>query len=93
MQSRASESPNFIIWAVEYTHKSDEARAIHRLCHLLNEAGYSARLLPSRADLPFATNPEWKTPLHFGAIGHSIVIYPEIVSGNRCVPSGWCAGC
>jgi hypothetical protein len=82
MQSRASESPNFIIWAVEYTHKSDEARAIHRLCHLLNEAGYSARLLPSRPDLPFATNPEWNTPLHFGPVGRSIVIYPEIVSGN-----------
>jgi len=26
--------------------------------------------------------PQWKTPLHEGDIGDSIVIYPEIVSGN-----------
>src|SRR5206468_9783222 len=68
--------------AFEYTHRSGGIRALHRLCHLLNEAGYSARLLPNRLDLPFATNPAWNTPLHSGSIGDGIVIYPEVVSGN-----------
>lgn len=73
--------PNFLIAAPSYTHMSAGIRALYRLCHHLNVAGYSASVTPfpgGRID----TLPDWITPLHEGSVGDSIVVYPEIVSGN-----------
>ena len=72
---------DFLIVAPSYTHKSAGVRALYRLCHHLNVAGYQAAMLPmlgqSIDDLP-----PWLTPLHAGAVGDSVVVYPEIVPGN-----------
>lgn len=69
--------PAFIVWAPPYTHRSSGIRALYRLCHHLNASGYAAAMrgggLPPN---------NWLTPFYNGKINNSIVIYPEIVSGN-----------
>src|SRR3954469_3045856 len=69
----------FLVWAPPYTHRSSGVRALYRLCHHLNNGGYPSAIMSERVanDLP-----DWSTPFHFGPVGDSIVIYPEIVSGN-----------
>ena len=68
----------FLVWAPPYTHRSSGVRALFRLCHHLNQAGYPSAMVAEPGD----ALPEWNTPLHSGPVGDSIVIYPEIVSGN-----------
>jgi hypothetical protein len=72
--------PVFLIVAPSYTHKSGGIRALYRLCHHLNSAGYPAAMTPmfERID----NVPDWLTPVHTGTVADSIVIYPEVVSGN-----------
>jgi hypothetical protein len=67
----------FLIWAPAYTHRSSGVRALYRLCHHLNRSGY-----PSAMIAPRGARSGWDTPRHRGPVGDSIVIYPEIVSGN-----------
>ncbi len=74
--------PQFIISSPDYHERSSGVRALHRLCHLLNRAGYRAAMrIPKTAT---AVNPAWDTPLFrdWPAPEQSIVVYPEIVSGN-----------
>lgn len=68
----------FLIYAPPYTHASSGIRALYRLCHHLNAAGHPAAMVARRA----AALPPWHIPFHHGRAGRSIVIYPEIVSGN-----------
>jgi hypothetical protein len=72
--------PTFLVAAPPYGHKSAGVRALYRLCHHLNAAGYSAAMAP----LLGATEPPpgWLAPVHGGAAGDGIVVYPEIVPGN-----------
>lgn len=65
----------FVIHAPSYTHIHAGVVALHRLCHLLNDAGYYAEIF---AD---GVNEGWKTP-RFTGIKDAIVIYPEIEHGN-----------
>jgi hypothetical protein len=67
----------YLIWAPPYQHNSGGIRALHRLCHLLNERGQQAYVATKG-------NPEWKElPLPFdGCDARAIVVYPEIVNGN-----------
>jgi len=74
-------APVFLIVAPEYSHRSAGIRALYRLCHHLNSAGYPAAMAPIPGQT-IRTLPEWNTPLHTGRAKKSIVIYPEIVSGN-----------
>jgi hypothetical protein len=69
--------PTFIVWAPPYTHRSSGIRALYRLCHHLNVGGYSAAMHGVGI-----TPDNWLTPFYNGKIDKSIVIYPEIVSGN-----------
>ena len=68
----------FLVWAPPYTHRSAGVRALYRLCHHLNNGGYPSAMVAKRAEVL----PDWNTPFHDGPAGDSIVIYPEIVSGN-----------
>jgi hypothetical protein len=71
----------FLIVAPSYHHRSAGIRALYRLCHHLNMAGYPAAMIP-KPGRKIRQLPDWLTPLHSGPIGDSIVVYPEIVSGN-----------
>lgn len=72
--------PTFLIVAPSFTHKSGGVRALYRLCYHLNAAGYSAAITPM--DKPIDALPDWPVAVHSGAAEDSIVIYPEVVSGN-----------
>jgi hypothetical protein len=72
--------PLFLIVAPSYTHTSGGVRALYRLCHHLNAAGYRAALIPMHGRID--NTPPWLTPVHSGMVADSIVIYPEVVSGN-----------
>ncbi|MBK4726998.1 glycosyltransferase [Pantoea agglomerans] len=74
----------YILLAPGYKESSLGIQVVHRLCHLLNEAGYDARLI--ECDV----NPDWNTPvisfedyLDYSEGGEPcIAIYPEVVEGN-----------
>jgi len=76
--------PVFVIWAWSYSHRSSGVRALYRLCHHLNRAGYPSAVLvhPDHRQEPEDPVPGWDAPLHEGPLGDSIVVYPEVVSGN-----------
>jgi hypothetical protein len=68
----------YLVWSYAYSHASAGPKALHRLCHELNEAGQEAYVgWPE-------TNPEWNTPYNERALmeGDWCAIYPEVVSGN-----------
>ena len=69
----------YIVWSYDYSHASAGPKALHRLCHELNEAGQEAYIGPG-----WAKNPEWNTPAWLGALPPEewIAVYPEVVSGN-----------
>jgi len=71
----------FVIVAPDYTHRSAGVRALYRLCHHLNAAGYPAAMTPMPGH-SIRTLPGWDTPLHTGPVKKRIVIYPEVVPGN-----------
>lgn len=85
-------APYYIV-ALPYTRFSAGVKALHLLCHNLNQRGYSASILPlsdasvmQREDF---CNPELLTPLLTPAIARQhyedartpIMVYPEIISG------------
>jgi hypothetical protein len=76
---------DFVIVAPPFSELSSGNRALHRLCHLLNKAGYAAAMyiLPN-ASAETTTKSAWNTPLFNADRVHdeTIVVYPEIVRGN-----------
>jgi len=69
----------FLIWAPRYSHRSSGVRALYRLCHHLNQRGYPSAMIPvGRRGMRTG----WDTPRHHGPVNDSIVVYPEVVSGN-----------
>jgi O-antigen biosynthesis protein len=68
----------YLIWSYDYSHASAGPKALHRLCHELNEAGQEAYIGNG-----YATNPEWNTPNRATPRGGDwCAVYPEVVSGN-----------
>ena len=82
--------PYYIV-APGYTYKSSGVKALHLLCHHLNEAGYKAYLCPSSPG-PFSRNPDLNTMTaeemmneHNYYVSNdfdAVVIYPDIIIGN-----------
>jgi predicted O-linked N-acetylglucosamine transferase (SPINDLY family) len=80
------ESPHspYYIGTPEFTQKSAGPRALHYLCHVLNELGYEAYITTSK------TNPRLRTPLltqdiiqkHKAADRIPVAVYPEVARGN-----------
>ena len=68
----------FLIWAPDYTHRSSGIRALYRLCHHLNCCGYPSAVIAAGKAKPEG----WNAPRWSGAVGDSIVVYPEVVQGN-----------
>lgn len=74
---------HFIVWAPPYSDNSSGIRALHRLCHLLNSAGYNAAIA-AQGSISRYTNPLWETPVWSGTVApkNSVVIYPEVFHGK-----------
>ena len=69
----------FYIWAPDYNVFSGGNVALHKLAHLLAKEGEKAVLITHKK------NPDWLGEIYDGSAPdmlHSIVIYPEIISGN-----------
>jgi hypothetical protein len=74
----------YYIYGLDYSQRSAGQRALHYLCHALNELGYEAYISSE------VTHPGLRTPTltrrirkrHAEAGCTPIVVYPEIVSGN-----------
>lgn len=72
----------YIIFAPDYREDSEGVKALHRLCHTLNEKGCNAYVSTS------VVNTGWNTP-HINneeatkkADEGAICVYPDIVQGN-----------
>lgn len=88
----------YIIYAPPYDENSGGSIVLHKLCHELNKLGEKSFLWPFKKKLnpslsrriksiwknDFSVNPHWKTPIakKENLTENSIVIYPEIISGN-----------
>ena len=80
----------YYIYAPRWTPNSSGARALHLLCHALNEQGHKAFLVPSEPG--FVAHPCLNTPLAFAHIDSwpvfnsagidYVAIYPDITQGN-----------
>jgi hypothetical protein len=79
----------YYIWAPPWTCKSSGVKALHFLCHALNESGQKAYLTSGSGTL-YAVNPGLNTPMltpehHNFYLGEGIdpiAVYPDIVNGN-----------
>lgn len=76
----------FFIWSPPYAHTSSGVRTLHLLCHLLNEAGEKAYIVPS-GHTGYAINPFLNTPIltvdeqnFYG--DNFIAVYSDVVIGN-----------
>lgn len=78
----------YYICAPSYTHTSSGVRALHLLCHALNESGQKAYLFPLYEGI-LAVNPELNTPIvtqdqvqFYKETLDPIVIYSDVMKGN-----------
>ncbi len=80
---KANKAP-YYIFALDFIQQSAGIRALHYLCHALNESGQEAYVTCEK------TVPHLRTPVlteetmvrHHDAGSTPIMVYPEIVSGN-----------
>lgn len=75
----------FTIYAPKYCDTSSGVRALYRLCHLLNCSGYEATMYPfGDVERDSVQLSPWNTPIfaESNLSSRTVVIYPEIVSGN-----------
>jgi hypothetical protein len=73
--------PRFLIVTPNFTHRSAGVRALFRLCHHLNCAGYPSAVIPMPGNSIVDYSP-WYVLGYEGEIDNAIVIYPEIILGN-----------
>lgn len=79
-----TEKAPYYIFALDYIQQSAGVRALHYLCHALNESGQEAYVTCEK------TAPQLRTPVlteatmvqHHAAGRIPIMVYPEIVQGN-----------
>ena len=76
----------YVIVAPSFVPNSGGIKVLHRLCHVLNEAGQEAYIWPMLANdrAKFNLNPNYNTAIADTKIlkTNPIVVYPEIVIGN-----------
>ncbi|HLP98566.1 MAG TPA: hypothetical protein VK149_08985 [Sideroxyarcus sp.] len=85
-----SEHAPYYICALDYIQQSAGIRALHYLCHALNESGLEAYVTCE------GTSPQLRTPtLNASALHHHhvsgrkpITVYPEIISGDPLATGG-----
>jgi hypothetical protein len=73
--------PRFLIVAPDFTHRSAGVRALYRLCHHLNQSGYLSAVIPIPGN-KIKNHSPWKVFGYNGSVDGTVVIYPEIISGN-----------
>jgi hypothetical protein len=86
---RAEHAP-YYIYALDYIQQSAGIRALHYLCHALNESGMEAYVTCQQ------TLPSLRTPVltgdiigrHYASGRMPIMVYPEIVSGDPMALGG-----
>lgn len=76
----------YFIWSPPYTHTSSGVITLHLLCHLLNEMGERAYLVPNDYT-GYVVNPELNTPIiptyHSNFYENNfIAVYSDLVRGN-----------
>jgi hypothetical protein len=97
--SKIGTVPRYVIYTPTYENTSGGAMVMHRLCHTLNQLGEKAVVcgMPSFVwggrlqrfrdrffPKPFATNPDFQTPVikWWQVRATDIVMYPELVADN-----------
>lgn len=86
----ASSSAPYYIFALDYIQQSAGIRALHYLCHALNESGLEAYVTAR------VTAPQLRTPIlnaeimmqHRATSRLPIMVYPEIVAGDPLAAGG-----
>lgn len=78
----------YYIFTPPYTHVSAGVRALHLLCHALNQSGQKAYLAFTEQPKGLAVNPALNTPWTTPELAllykdiNPIVVYPDIIKGN-----------
>ncbi|HEC74401.1 MAG TPA: hypothetical protein ENI26_08515, partial [Methylophaga aminisulfidivorans] len=75
----------YVIYASNYEQKYAGVRALHHLCHALNQLGQEAYIVGcsitnNKLQTPFLTQSELSRMISVGV--NPIVVYPEVVHGN-----------
>ena len=80
----------YYVYALDYIQQSAGIRALHYLCHALNEDGFEAYVTCNVTHLPLRTPvlTEEVVNRHRAAGRVPITVYPEIVSGNPLAMGG-----
>lgn len=80
-----SQGSPYYIWAPDYRKNSAGIRALHQLCHVLNQRGEEAYIAFGNVTLPQLRTPKLTKTIveeHFLTGRTPIVLYPEVVHGN-----------
>lgn len=78
-------SSPYYIYAPDFRQNSAGIRALHYLCHALNEMGHEAYVFPATVTNPYLRTPPLtaETLKHHFLTGRiPITVYPEVASGN-----------
>jgi GT2 family glycosyltransferase len=75
----------YYVFAPDYRTNAAGIRALHYLCHALNESGHEAYVYPATVLNPYLRTPRLQPEIvlnHYATGRTPIAVYPEVVPGN-----------